>query len=369
MLLEKPINCSKDSCTGDRQITCAAAIREALDLCLAANPAVFLIGEGVPDPKGIFGTTVGLREKYGPQRVQDMPLSENGMTGVAIGTCLAGLRPVMVHQRVDFALLAIDQIVNNAAKWFYMHNGQASIPMVIRMIVGRGWGEGPQHAQSLQAMFAHVPGLKVVMPTTAFDAKGLLIASIEDNNPVIFLEYRWLHNVTGEVPAGYYRVPLGEARLVREGEDLTFVSSSYMTLEAIRAAELLSEINVSVDVIDLRTIRPLDSATIMRSVRKTGRLVVADTGWTFGGIGAEIIAQVCEQMLGSLKAPPRRVALPDVPCPSSPALARHYYPRSGELICAAAELLGIESNRWQSLVCLPDSTPIDVPDRDFAGPF
>ncbi|HEY9765762.1 MAG TPA: alpha-ketoacid dehydrogenase subunit beta, partial [Chroococcales cyanobacterium] len=218
-----------------RELTYSQAINEALDQALERDPSVYLIGEGVPDPKGIFGTTLGLQEKFGSARVMDMPLSENGMTGVAVGSALMGLRPVMVHQRLDFALLALDQIVNHAAKWHYMFAGQQSVPLVIRLILGRGWGQGPQHSQSLHSWFAHIPGLKVVMPTTPHDAKGLLMKSIEDDNPVIFIEHRWLHDIKGEVPTEPYGVALGSCRVAREGKDLTIVSASYMTLEALKA--------------------------------------------------------------------------------------------------------------------------------------
>jgi acetoin:2,6-dichlorophenolindophenol oxidoreductase subunit beta len=351
----------------DRQITYAQAISEALDLSMAAAPAVYVMGLGVPDPKGIFGTTLGLQEKHGADRVMDMPCSENAMTGVAIGSALAGMRPVMTHQRVDFALLAMEQLVNQAANWSYMFGGRARVPLVVRMIVGRGWGQGPQHSQSLQAWFAHVPGLKVVMPTTPHDAKGLLIASIQDNNPVIFLEHRWLHNIKGHVPEEPYRVPIGEARIAREGTDLTIVGVSYMTLEALRAAEMLEAEGISAEVVDVRSLKPLDATRIIESVRKTGRLVVADTGWESGGVAGEIVARVTEEAFGCLASAPRRVTLPDCPTPTAPALARHYYPRAVHVTAAAREVLGREPREAELLAdtCLP----LDVPDPTFTGPF
>lgn len=261
-----------------REITFAQAVREGIDQAMEHDPRVIVIGEGVPDPKAIFNTTAQLRDKHGSQRVFDMPLSENGVTGVCIGAALSGLRPVMVHQRIDFALLAMDQLVNNAAKWHYMFDGKASVPMVVRVIVGRGWGQGPQHSQSLQAMFAHVPGLKVVMPTTAHDAKGLLISAIEDNNPVVFIEHRWLHHITDVVPEEYFRVPIGRAQLLHEGDAVTVAAFSYMAVEALIAAKALKSImGIAVDVLDMRTVRPLDVESVLTSVRKTGRLLVADT--------------------------------------------------------------------------------------------
>ena len=175
----------------NREIKFGEAIREAIDICMRDDKSVFIIGEGVPDPRGIFGSTLGLKEKYGGDRVLDMPLSENGMTGVCIGAALKGMRPIMTHQRMDFALLSMDEIINNAAKWHYMFGGKINIPLVVRMIIGRGWGQGAQHSQNLQALFAHIPGLNVIMPTTPYDVKGLLISSVENNNPVIFIEHRW----------------------------------------------------------------------------------------------------------------------------------------------------------------------------------
>jgi len=220
-----------------RPLSYAQAIREGLDQAMEKDARVIVIGEGVPDPKAIFDTTAGLRDKYGDRRVFDMPLAENGMTGICIGAALSGLRPVMVHQRVDFALLAMDQLINNAAKWHYMFDGKASVPLVVRMIVGRGWGQGPQHSQSLQAMFAQAPGIRVIMPTTAYDAKGMLISAIEDNNPVLFIEHRWLHNIEGDVPDGDVRVPIGKAQKMKMGTDVTIISMSYMTIEALHAIE------------------------------------------------------------------------------------------------------------------------------------
>jgi pyruvate dehydrogenase E1 component beta subunit len=348
-----------------RSIKYFEAIREATDLCMAKDPNVYVMGLGVPDPKGIFGTTLGLAAKYGAERVLDMPAAENGMTGVAIGTALAGMRPIMIHQRVDFALLAIEQIVNQAAKWHYMFGGQGKVPMVIRLIVGRGWGQGPQHSQSLQAWFAHVPGLKVVMPATPADAKGLLVSSVEDDGPVIFLEHRWLHGIVGEVPEGDYRVPIGKARVAREGSDVTLVAHSYMTLEALRAADLLYRVGISAEVVDLRSIRPLDQPAILRSVAKTGRLVACDTGWTTCGVSAEILSLVAERAFSVLRAPPRRVALPDIPTPTSPALANHFYPRARDIVHTVLELVG----RDAMLAIEPSTTPLDVPDPTFAGPF
>jgi len=351
----------------NRELKFFQAINEAIDLCMAKDPAVYIMGLGVPDPKGIFGSTLGLQQKYGSTRVMDMPASENAMTGVAIGSALVGTRPIITHQRIDFALLAVEQIVNQAANWHYMFAGQMSVPLVIRMIVGRGWGQGPQHSQNLQAWFAHVPGLKVVMPMTPYDAKGLLISSIEDNNPVIFIEHRWLYNIMGHVPEGVYRVPLGRARVVRKGNDVTIAATSYMTLEAVRAAEMLAEDGVRAEVIDIRTLRPLDESLILESVRKTGRLIVADSGWKTGGFGAEVVARVAEEALGDMKSPPRRLALPDCPTPTSRALTKYYYPRAAHIRTIARQMLGLPPADEKPQ--LDEPVPLDVPDKSFKGPF
>ena len=351
-----------------RELNFARAILEATDQCMEQDPSVYIMGLGVPDPKGIFGTTLGLRKKFGTERVMDMPISENAMTGVAIGSALQGMRPIMTHQRIDFMLLSLDQIINNAAKWHYMFGGQMNVPLVIRLIIGRGWGQGPQHSQSLQALFAHIPGLKVVMPFTPYDAKGLLIASIQDNNPVIFIEHRWLHNVFGEVPQEQYTVPIGKARIAREGKDLTLVASSHMTLDCLKAADILKEDGVEAEVIDLRTVRPLDKDTIVASIKKTGRLLVADGAWGFLGLSAEIIATGVENASSHLKEPPRRVTLPDTPTPTSWALANHYYPQPSNIAYESSKMFPDIKMKCGTLPPI-ENTPMDVPDNSFKGPF
>ena len=350
-----------------RLLTYAEALREAQDLCLAKHDNVFLMGLGVPDPKGVFGTTLGLQEKYGSGRVFDIPLSENAVTGVALGAAITGMRPILTHQRVDFALVTMEQLVNQAANWHYMFGGSMRAPMVIRMIVGRGWGQGPQHSQSLQSLFAHIPGLKVVMPTTARDAKGLLIAAVEDDNPVIMLEHRWLYNVRDDVPEGYYRSVLGEACIRRPGSDVTIVAVSYMTLEALKAADCLAADGVSAEVIDLRTIKPWDYSTVLASVRKTGRLVVADTSWHSFGVAAEIVATAAERCLRDLRSPPERVTSPDCPSPTSRRLAAEFYPRAGHIDIAARKTLGLKAET--DLLALSSGENLDVPDPSFKGPF
>ena len=350
-----------------RELNYAKAINEATDFCLKTDQSVLVIGLGVPDPKGIFGTTTGLQDKYGSERVMDMPLAENGMTGVIIGASLNGYRPILTHQRVEFALLSIEQIVDQAAKWFYMNAGQQNVPIVIRMIIGRGWGQGAQHSQSLESWFAHIPGLKVVMPSNAYDAKGLLISSIEDNNPVIFLEHRWLHNTIDYVPEDGYRVPIGEAKVVKEGKDISIIAHSYMVLEAIKCSEVLESKGISIEVVDLRSIRPLDTKTILNSVKKTKRLIVADNGWVHFGVSAEIISVIAENIFEKLLCAPERIGMNDSPSPSTRALANNFYPRSIDIARIACKML---KNPVDLENLFPKSDlPEDVPDPAFNGPF
>jgi pyruvate dehydrogenase E1 component beta subunit len=345
----------------------ATAINDALHTAMAIDPSVICYGLGVTDPKAVFGTTAGLEKCFGSDRVFDMPTSENAMTGVAIGAALNGIKSVMTHQRLDFFLLAMDQLVNGAAKWHYMFGGQNSIPITIRLIIGRGWGQGPTHSQNLQAWFAHIPGLKVVMPTTPRDAKGILLTSIFDPNPVIFLEHRWLHNTIGDVPEGDVRVPLGLAGIARVGTDITIVSMSYMTVEALHAAEFLKEYGVSCEIIDLRTIKPLDWETVFSSVSKTGRLLALDSGFTTGSVAGEIVARVAMEKFSTLKCAPARLAMPDVPEPTSPALTKGFYVRAADVASKVLEMLERSTKRFASQLEEPE--PHDVPGEWFKGPF
>jgi pyruvate/2-oxoglutarate/acetoin dehydrogenase E1 component len=350
-----------------RQLKYCHAIREALDICLQADPTVYVMGLGVPDPKGVFDSTSGLQDRHGPARVLDMPASENGIAGMAIGSAVAGMRPVIVHQRMDFAILCFDQLVNQAAKWHYMFGGKAKVPLVMRMIVGRGWGQGSQHAQSLQSWLAHVPGLKVIMPATPHDAKGMMIAAIEDDNPVVSIEHRWLFNIDGPVPEGHYTTEIGRARIIRPGRDVTVAAVSHMTIEAVRAAEFLAAEGIDAEVIDLRTLRPLDREALVDSVSRTGRLVVADTGWKTFGASAEIIATVTERAFSALKSPPQRIALADISSPSTPALAEFFFPGVKEIVAACRTVLGrpiLGVREWPGT-----GLPHDVPDNAFRGPF
>ena len=359
--------------SGRRDITFSQAIREGLDQAMEQDPRVIVIGEGVPDPKAIFNTTAELCAKYGALRVFDMPLSENGVTGICIGAALSGLRPVMVHQRIDFALLAMDQLVNNAAKWYYMFDGKASVPLVVRVIVGRGWGQGPQHSQSLQGMFAQVPGLKVVMPTTAYDAKGMMISAIEDNNTVLFVEHRWLYQIKDNVPEKYYKVPLDKAKVSHVGGAVTVAAFSYMVIESLIAAKaLILTMGIGIEVLDMRSVCPLDVASVLNSVQKTGRLIVADTACHTGSIAGEIISQVVEQAFDVLKTHPVRITSPDHPAPTSHFMAEHYYPSPQKIADEVLTMVGADkssANYRELCALLLRNGPHDTPSREFTGPF
>jgi len=325
-----------------RSITYAQAINEALAQKIAADESVFLIGQGVTSPWYVGATTTGLLQRFGAERIIDTPVSENGVTGTAVGAALAGMRPVVVHPRMDFMYYAMDQIVNHAANWHYMFGGRSSVPLVIWGIINRGGEQAAQHSQAIQAMLNHVPGLKLVMPSNPYDAKGLLIASIEDDNPVVFVDDRWLYNETGEVPEEIYRVPLGRATIRREGQDATIAATSYMVLIADEAAQSLAQEGIATEVIDLRSIKPLDTALLLGSVQKTGRLVIADGGWKTGGLAAELAALVMESSFRHLRAPVARVTLPDAPAPASRALEKVYYPQAADIAAAVRRLLGSE---------------------------
>lgn len=350
-----------------RRLKYSEAINDAIDTAMAKDPKIICYGLGVDDPKRIFGTTNQLMEKFGAQRVFDTPTSENAMTGIGVGVAIAGFRPIMVHQRLDFFLLAMDQLVNSAAKWHYMFGGQMTVPLVIRLIIGRGWGQGPTHSQNLQSWFTHIPGLKVVSPTTAYDAKGLLLDSIFDENPVVFLEHRWLHNSENDVPYGDYRISIGTANVIRKGSDVTIVGMSYMTVEAIRAADFLSSYGISCEVIDLRTIRPIDWISIFQSVSKTRKLIALDCSMPTCSIASEIIARTSMELFNELTHAPMRIANPDNPEPTSYGLTKNYHPTAINIVDAVACMLGIavKTDRLSE----KHIHHHDIPGEWFQGPF
>ncbi len=320
------------------------AVKDATFELMRQHPEVFLIGVGVLDPRGVFGTIAGSAQEFGTERVVEGPLAEQMLTGVAMGAAMHGLRPILVHHRVDFMLLTMDQIVNHLAKYRYMFPRAYKLPIVIRGIVGRGWGNGPQHTQSLHGLFAGIPGLQVVVPASAADAKGLMVSAALGDDPVIFIEHRWMHEDSEEVPGGLHRVPIGKAKIVREGVDLTLVASGPMVQEAVTAQKTFAPEGKSIEVIDLRTIRPLDFETVLASVRKTGRLVVADSDWPYGGVASSIVSEVTQKAFDALKAAPVAVSWPDHPVPASYGIEPTYYPMAKEIIGAIGRVFGQESS-------------------------
>lgn len=322
----------------ERTITYAQAVSEATDQAMQLDPGVFVIGQGTRDPGQIFGTVNGLFAKYGPERVIEMPLSENAVMGMCIGAALSGLRPVYVLQRVDFLLLTLDQLVNHGAKWHFMFGRRARVPLVVRCIIGKGWGQGPQHSQALHGPLSHFPGIRVVLPVSPADAKGTLLNAIFSDDPTVILEARSLHGRSGAVPEEPFVRAYGKANVVRAGKDVTVVATSFLVPEAEQAAASLEKEGVSVEVVDVLSASPLDAETISASAAKTGRLVVADPSWGPCGIGSEIAALAAERLVGKLKSGVRRLSAPFVPAPTAANLEALYYPTAQEIAaqCRAA---------------------------------
>jgi len=325
---------------GVRQLSYAEAIREGLGQAMEADPRVFLFGEDVGVYGGAFGVSGDLLRRFGPERVIDTPISELGLAGAAVGAALTGMRPVLEIQFSDFVTLAMEQIVNQAAKIRFMFGGKASVPMVVRLPGGSGTGAAAQHSQSLEAWFAHVPGLKVLQPSTPHDAKGLLLAAIDDPNPVLIFEHKLLYKTKGPVPAEAYREPIGKAVVRRSGRDITIVGASIMTLRAAAAAEKLAGEGIDTEIIDLRSLRPIDFATIAQSVRKTGRLLIVYEGVKTMGIGAEIAAMIAESdVFDALVAPIARLGGADSPIPYNPSLEKASVPQEDDILAAARRLM------------------------------
>ena len=322
-----------------RTLTYAQAIREAHAQFLALDPRVFVIGQGLWSPWYAGSSLEGLDSEFGCARMVDSPVSENAVTGMAVGAALAGLRPIVFHPRMDFMLLAMDPIVNQAANWSYLFSSKGGVPLVIRAVINRGGEQGAQHSQALHAMFMHVPGLKVVMPATPYDAKGLLMAAIEDSGPVVYIDDRWLYGEIGEVPEEPFTVVIGEAIVRRRGSDVTLIGVSWMAAECVRAAALLEHEGIDAEVIDLRTLKPWDKELVAASVSRTGRAVVADGGWRTAGASADIAVEVTERCFHDLKAPVVRVTLPDAPAPANRSEELVYYPGAEQISSAARALL------------------------------
>ena len=351
----------------NRQLSVINAISEAIDVSMKKDKNLICYGLGTTDPKGIFGTTLNLEKKYGKNRVFDTPASENALTGIGTGAAIDGTRVLLSSQRADFFLLAMDQLVNGAAKWRYMFGGKHKVPITIRLIVGRGWGQGPTHSQNFHSWFSNVPGLKVVMPTTPQDHKGLLISSIFDDNPVVFIEQRWIHNTIGSVKTGFFKVPIGKARLVKKGTDITIVSISHLTNEAIKASHYLQKIGINPEIIDLRSLAPIDYTSIEKSVNKTKRIIVLDPSHRTCSYGSEIISSISQKNYLKLKSNPALMTYPDIPMPTSRVFNKLYYFGYEEIYKKISTKIfkkkinvNIEKNR---------NSHDDVPDKNFTGPF
>ncbi|MCX6840635.1 MAG: alpha-ketoacid dehydrogenase subunit beta [Verrucomicrobia bacterium] len=347
----------------ERIISYAEAIREATHQEMERDDSVITFGLGVDDFKGIYGTTKGLLEKFGPDRLFDTPLSEDAMTGVAIGAAMAGLRPIHVHIRMDFLLLTVNQLFNIAAKTSYMYGGSLQVPLVVRSIIGKSWGQGAQHSQGLHSLFMHIPGLKVVAPSTPHDAKGCLIEAIRDNNPVIFVEHRLLHLFHGHVPEESYTTPFGQARILAPGSDITMVGISYMAADCLRAKHLLDQTGIKAEVIDPISLVPFDYDAVLESVRRTKRLLVVDTAWLNCGAAAEIITGVLERLNPGEHIQVRRMGFAPASCPPTKILEDAFYPDPASIALTAYGMCNDGKTNWT-----PDYKE-EKEIAEFRGPF
>lgn len=321
-------------------MTYANAINTTLHQMMNKDSRVFLMGQGVTSPWYVGSTTQGLLEKYGPERVIDTPVSENSVTGAAVGAALAGMRPIVVHPRLDFMYYALDPIANHAAPWRYMFGGQLSVPLTIWGIINRGGEQAAQHSQAIHALFSHIPGLKVIMPSTPYDVKGLLVAAINDPDPVVFIDDRWLYKIQGVVPEPLYEIPFGKGVVRRSGNDVTIVAFSYLVHDALKAANNAAKKGIDVEVIDPRSLKPFDDELLFSSIQKTRRLIIADGGWKTCGVAAEIAAKVAESdYISNLKSPIMRITLPDTHAPASSPLERIYYKGETELFLAIQKIM------------------------------
>lgn len=342
-----------------RRLTFPQAVNLALAKEMAADPSVIVFGVDVPDHKRTFGSGTGLLEQFGPTRFFGSPLSEAGATGIAVGAALSGLRPVHVHARSDFLLLAMNQLCNMAAIKSYVSNGHESVPLTVRALIGRSWGQGPQHSKAMHGVLAHFPGLKVVLPSSPQEGYSLLRAAIRDPNPVIVFEHRWLYDVSADVDDERIG-PLEGCTVLREGRDITFVGISWMVVECLQAAEILARSGITADVLDVRSAAPLDAGTIRDSAGKTGRLIVADNDWLFGGLSAEIVSQVVEG--GVFLQGLARLGFAPCPCPTTRPLEALFYPSAREIVRAAERMLGVPPADLSGDV-------FNEYERRFRGPF
>ncbi len=323
----------------DRERTMSEALNEALHEEMERDPTVFAIGEDIAQMGGLFQVTAGLLDRFGPQRVIDSPISEAAIAGSGVGAAIVGCRPVVELQISDFVTLTMDQVVNHAAKWRYMSGGKVSVPFVIRGPISNGIGMAAQHSQTLEAWFVHAPGLIVIMPATPYDAKGLLKSAIREPNPVVFLEKRLLYSRRGPVPEGEYTIPIGVADVKREGRDATVVAYAQGVHHALQAARQLATEGIELEVIDVRTLKPLDLDTVAGSVRKTGRLVVVSEGARAGGYASEVVARIVDEAWDALRAAPVRVTAKDTPIPYAAALEREVLPQAEDVVAGARSVL------------------------------
>lgn len=367
MLNNKNIN--NNYSINNREITYAQALQEAVYQEMQRDDSVFLFGLDVDDHKAINGSTAGLLETFGKERVFTTPLSEDAMTGVAIGAAMAGQRPIHVHIRMDFVLLCMNQLINMAAKSHYMYNGQVKVPLTIRTMIGRSWGQGGQHSQALQSLLVHIPGLKVLAPSNAYDAKGCLTAAVRDDNPVIVIEHRLLYNKKSIVPENSYITPMGKARLYTEGTDITIVAISHMVLEALRANKLLADNNVSCEIIDPISLWPLDITSIFNSIKKTKNLLIVDNAWLPCGLSSEIITQIAELCQQSNVNMPNiaRMGFAHTTCPTTKTLEDYFYPNYKTIAHKAYALINKFNNKKLSENNIANIQAEEI--DEFKGPF
>lgn len=351
--------------TAGRVLRYVDALKEAVDQEMARDEKVFVMGLDVDDHKALQGSTRGLLQKYGADRIFTTPLAEDAMTGAAIGAAMAGLRPIHVHIRMDFLMLSMNQLINMAAKAHYMYGGAIKVPLVVRSIIGKSWGQGPQHSQGLYSTFMHFPGLKVVAPSNAHDAKGCMLSAIRDDNPVMFVEHRLLYPTEAFVPEEQYELPPGKSRIVMPGGDVTLVGISNMLVECLRARELLADVGITAEVIDPIWLSPLDTDTIVKSVRKTRRLIVVDNGWTMCGGGSEIVSKVSEAIAGEMTFQVQRMGFAPTICPTSPSIEDLFYPNPARIAQAVHRMVKPKAPEWTPD---PDRAKLAY-QQQFRGPF
>ncbi len=342
-------------------ITYAAALSRGLVAAMEEDDSIFVTGIAVDYPSGMFGTTIEALKKFGPERVFDAPAMENAMTGIAIGAAAMGKRPVIIHPRADFLFLALDQLINLGAKWSYMFGGNAGrVPIVIRAVIGKGWGQGGTHSQSLHSIISHFPGIHVSLPSDSESAMNLTYTALKNNTPTVIFEHRSLFDFESYVPERPQELEIGKAKVLRNGNDITIIATSFMTRECLKAADTLSTYNISAEVIDLQWVRPLDENTILKSLKKTGRLIATDVTWELNGTASEVCALVAEQAFDYLKSPVRRICQANSPAPVSQPLERSFYPTANTIVKAAGNIFGVQNIGEISSA---------VPGDQFKGPY